>query len=198
MNKKIIAQLILFFFIILFIGLFYLKYLFKSKTEVLDIKKINPSLNVNTNFSNTIENIEYISSDSLGNQYIIKAKYGEILDTDNNIILMKNVKAVIIFNNFEKINITSTTAVYNIKNYDTNFEKNVFMNYAEHSLMCNNIDLLIKDNKIKMYNDINYNNLNTDFLADGIEIDLLTKNLKAYMNNQDKKVKATYNNNVSN
>ena len=111
-----------------------------------------------------------------------------------NLILMKNVTAKIIFNHNEQIIIT---AIYNTINYDTNFEKDILVKYAEHTIASNNVDLLFKDNKVKIYNEIDYNNLNTNLLADNAEINLLTKNLKIYMNN-NKKINIEYKENVSN
>jgi len=54
------------------------------------------------------------------------------------------------------------------------------------------------DHKIKLYNNINYHNLNIDLLADEMEIDLLTKNSTIFMNNQDKRIKMIYNSNEIN
>ena len=198
MNKKIIIQLILFFVITLFISLFFFKYLVKTKIGKSDTNELDHSSISNKEFSNIIENIEYTSNDNIGNEYIIKAEYGEILDKDSNVILMKNVNAEINFHNNEKITISSSQAIYNTINYDTNFKENVFVKYAQHNVRSDNLDVLFKDHKIKLYNKINYNNLNTNILADVMEIDLLTKDLKIYMNENNKKINATYNNNVNN
>ena len=196
MNKKITTQLILFFIIIFIIILFLFKYLIKTETS--DAKKIELSQNSSESFSNSIQDIEYKSNDTLGNQYLIKAKYGEILDQNKNLIAMKDVEAQIIFKNYEKIIIIASTAIYNITNYDTNFEDNILIKYGEHEIICNNVDLLFMDHKIKLYNNINYHNLNIDLLADEMEIDLLTKNSTIFMNNQDKRIKMIYNSNEIN
>jgi len=198
MNKKIIIQSILFFIIILFIGLFIFKFLVETEAKNNKAKKIELSTDTNKNFSNIIENIEYKSNDNRGNQYIIKAKYGEIVNENSDLLLMSDVEAIIIFSDYEKVTITSSGAIYNIINYDTNFKENITIKYAEHNMTSNNADLLFKDHRVKIYNDINYNNLNTDFFADVMEIDLLTKKLKIYMNSQNKKIKATYKNNGNN
>ena len=180
------------------LALFFFKYFVKTKPTSSNIQKTKLSLNSSENFSNTIENIEYNSNDNLGNQYTIKAKYGEILEDNSNLILMEDVKAEIIINNNKKINVSAKTAIYNIKNYDTNLKENVIIKYDKHNITGNNVDLLFKDHKIKLYNNINYNNLNTELLADVLEIDLLTKNSKIYMNNQIKKIKVKYDSNASN
>ncbi len=197
MSKKIIIQVILFLVIILFTSLFFFKYLFKKETEISQIQK-KSTLNLSENSNNTINDMEYSSSDSLGNKYVIKARFGEILNENTNIILMKGVDAFIILNDDTKINISSSKAVYNILNYDTNFKEDVLIINTEHNLKCDNVDLLFKDHKIEIYNNIVYNNLNTEFLADKIEIDLITKNSKIYMHNKDKKIKVIHNNNVNN
>ena len=198
MNKKVIIQSILFFILLVSLALFFFKYFVKTKPTSSNIQETKLSLNSSENFSNTIENIEYNSNDNLGNQYTIKAKYGEILEDDSNLILMEDVKAEIIINNNKKINVSAKTAIYNIKNYDTNFKENVIIKYDKHNITGNNVDLLFKDHKIKLYNNINYNNLNTELLADVLEIDLLTKNSKIYMIDQQKKIKVIYKNNVNN
>ena len=192
-NKRIIIQILLFLIIVLFIGLFFFKYFFKNKTENSFTEKKPPEIYVE-NTSNIINDIEYNSTDNLGNRYIIKAAYGKIMSEGDNIILMNNVEAFIFFTDNTKINIVSDEAIYNIFNYDTNFIKNISVNNMEQNLTCDNVDLLFKDHKIQVYNNIIYKNLDTKFSADRIEIDLLTKNSKIYMNNKNKKIKIVHKN----
>ena len=91
MNKKIIIQFILFFIIFSFIALFVFEYLIKPKLAVSDTQKQILSLNLDDNLTNVIENIEYSSNDSLNNQFIIKAKFGEVM-RKKTLILMKEVR----------------------------------------------------------------------------------------------------------
>ncbi|MDA9615801.1 LPS export ABC transporter periplasmic protein LptC [Candidatus Pelagibacter sp.] len=198
MNKKIVIQLLLFFIIFLLIALLIFKYSIKKNIKSSVDQKITISSNSNKESFNTIENIEYNSNDSLGNQYIIKARYGKILAKNKNIILMQDVQAEINFNKYEKIMINASSATYNIINYDTNFKNDIRINYDENIITSDNMDLLFQDHKIKIYNNIRYNYLNTDLVADGMEIDFLTKNSKIYMIDQDKKIKVIYKNNVNN
>ena len=197
MNKKIIIQSILFLIILLLLIFFFFKYFSKNNQTSFNTDKTNLTSAPKENFANIIENIEYNSNDETGNLYNIKAEYGEILNESKNLILMKDVTAKIIFNHNEQIIITSKKAIYNTINYDTNFEEDILIKYAEHTIASNNVDLLFKDNKVKIYNEIDYNNLNTNLLADNAEINLLTKNLKIYMNN-NKKINIEYKENVSN
>ncbi len=198
MNKKIIFQVFILFIISLFIALLYYQYSLNETVQTTDTSKEIIYSNSQENSSNLINNIEYKSFDTDGNQYQIKAKLGTISDESPNLILMQNVEAQIIFNNNEKIFINALLATYNVVNYDTIFRDNINIKYDEHYINCNNADLFFKDHKIKLYNNIKYNNLNTSILADEIEIDLLTKNLKIYMINKDEKIKAIYKNNVPN
>ena len=103
MNKKIVIQFILFLIIFSLLALLIFQYSFKKNVKNTVVQKTNISSNTDKNSFNTIENIEYNSNDSLGNQYVIKAKYGEILDKDKNVILMQDVQAEINLNDREKI-----------------------------------------------------------------------------------------------
>ena len=98
MLKKIVVLVII---IILFL-IFYLKF---SKIDKVTEKKINQDI---TSFnSNVLENMEYIARDSKGNQYIIRAVSGEIDLNNNEIIFLKDVKALIKLINSNEIRIKS-------------------------------------------------------------------------------------------
>jgi hypothetical protein len=199
MNKKIIFQIFLYFLIFFFIGLLAFQYSYDEKPKDTSFSENNIDLNSNTNTSsNTMTNIEYKSTDAIGNQYLIRAKLGSISDKDSNVIFMQDVEAEIQLDNREKILINALSAEYNIINYDTFFKEQTNIKYNEHNLNCNNVDLIFKDHRIKLYSNINYSSLNTSLLADEIEIDLITKNLKIYMIDKNQKIKATFKNNVSN
>ena len=197
MNKKIIIQVILFFIIFLFIALFFFEYLIKPKLAVSSTQKQILSQNLDDNLTNIIQNIEYSSNDSLNNQFIIKAKFGEVMGKKT-LILMKEVEAIVIFKNSEKITITASNAIYNTTNQDTNFKENVIIKYGEQHITCNRVDMQFRNYKVKLYDNVIYNYINTKLLADVIEIDLLTKSSKIYMNKKNTKVEAMYKNNVSN
>ena len=81
MLKKIVVLLI-FFAICWFL---YSKYINKKKDE----KSISTDDNSETFKSNLLENVEYISKDAKGNQYIIRATKGEIDLNNSNIIFLE-------------------------------------------------------------------------------------------------------------
>jgi len=198
MNKKIFIQLTLCVVIISIIILFLFSFFAKTMKKSSNTQKTNQFLSTDKKITNIIENIEYNSTDNKGNKYIIRAKQGEVLDGNINLIQMKIVEAEMIFDNYEKIIIKSSEAIYNTIDYDTSFKENVEIKYAEHKMTSDNVDLIFKDHKIKLYDEINYKSLNTNLLADVMEIDLLTKDLKIYMSDKSKKIKANYKSNVSN
>ena len=197
MNKKVIIQFLLFFIIFLFISLFVFEYLIKPKLGASNKQEQILSQNLDDNLTNIIQNIEYSSNDSLNNQFIIKAKFGEVLEKKT-LILMKEVEAIVIFKNSEKITITASNAIYNTLNNDTNFKENILIKYGEQHITCNSVDMQFRNYKIKLYDDINYTYINTKLLADVIEIDLLTKSSKIYMNEESAKIEAMYKSNGNN
>ena len=103
--------------------------------------------------------------------------------------MMKNVKAIIEIYNSEPIIITSNFAKYNIKNYDTNFEKDVLVKHDDNKVNGENLDLSFQNNLMSMYNNIIYQNPDTKLFADKLEIDLVTKDSKITMNNKENKIK---------
>ena len=102
---------------------------------------------------------------------------------------MTNVKATIILKNSEPIKISSNFAKYNNNSYETNFYKDVVFLYNDHLAESENIDLLFDENLVTIYKNIVYKNSNTQLKADRLEIDLITKNSKIFMENKTKKIK---------
>ena len=188
MKKKILIQLFL-FSLFIFLSIFsYNKYFNK---ESQDVKKITPDKNLSTKNTETnlISDLRYFSIDDEGNKYEITSGYGEISHDNPDIIMMKNVKAIIEIYNSDPIIITSNFAKYNVKNYDTSFEENILVKHADNKLNGENLDLSFQDNLMSMYNNIIYQNLDTKLFADKLEIDLITKDSKIIMNNKQSKIK---------
>ena len=112
------------------------------------------------------------------------------MDTNNpDVIMMENVKAIIKIYNSDPIIITSNFAKYNVKNYDTNFKENILVKHVDNKLNGENLDLSFQNNLMSMYNNIIYQNPNTKLVADKLEIDLITKDSKIFMNNKENKIK---------
>ena len=76
----------------------------------------------------------------------------------------------------------------------TKLKENILITYLEHNIETNNLDLSFEKNIAKAYNKVIYNNNNTKLYADILEIDLITKNSKIFMNEDYKKINIFTNN----
>ena len=185
MAKKIYIQLFL-IFIFFIISLFlFLKYF--KKTSFENKTNANISQTINTSES-LIEDLKYLSTDKEGNEYKIEAKKGNI-DKDNpDIIYLENVKAIILLQNSENIFIESNYAKYNTKSFDTLFNDKVSIDYGEHLLKSEFLDLSFENNLVSIYDNVRYLSEISSLRADKAEIDLLNKKTKIFMESPNKKV----------
>ena len=193
MNIKILIQLLLFIILASTAATYY--YFYKNNKTNANVNKINNNneISINKNSSNLIKNISYASTDNLGNKFIIKSETGEISIDNPEFVYMTNVKAIINLINSDPIIIKSNHAKYNKTNYETNFKENVLLTYQTHKITSQNLDLSFENNLATIYNKIVYDNNNVKISADILEIDLITKNSKIFMNNEYKKIKITTN-----
>jgi hypothetical protein len=193
MNIKILIQLLLFIILVSTVTTYY--YFYKNNKTNANINKINNNneISINKNSSNLIKNIYYVSTDNLGNKFIIKSKTGEINIVNPDIVYMTNVEAIINLINSDPIIIKANHAKYNKINYETNFKEDVLLTYQAHRITSQNLDLSFENNLATIYNKIVYDNNNVKISADILEIDLITKNSKIFMNNEYKKIKITTN-----
>tara|TARA_B100000795_G_scaffold249270_1_gene216686 strand:- start:2426 stop:3013 length:588 start_codon:yes stop_codon:yes gene_type:complete len=190
MQKKTFLQLILTSFIIVIFVTFYNKY-FAEKKIVINVPKnlVVKKNELEKKKSNLIHNIKYTSVDKGGDYYVIKSELGELNTNQPELILMKKVQAKINFKNSSSVIISADNAIYNNISYNTSFYDNVLIDYTDHAIKANNFDLNFEKNLGIISNNIIYKNLNTQLEADKIEIDLITKNSKIFMNKKTKKIK---------
>ena len=185
MIKKIYIQLLLIF--LLAVITFFLFFKYFKKTNIEDDLRGNIEQSMNTSES-LIENLKYLSTDKEGNEYKIEAKKGNI-DKDNpDIIYLENVVAIILLKNSEYISIKSNFAKYNSKNFDTLFNDAVSVDYEDHLLTGNFLDLSFENNLVSIYDDVQYLSGFSSLSADKAEIDILNKNTKIFMESPGKKV----------
>ncbi len=192
MNVKTTIQLLIFFLIIIFV-FFFIKNTFLKEQKVivnLDLNKdkIIEEIETEKNQNNIIENLNYISIDAKGNEYILNAKYGEESKEDSNIIILKQVLGTIKLKNKSDIQIKSDFAKYNSITFDTNFYENVLGFFEESKISSDNLDLFFKNNKAIMYNNIKYLNRNTAANADEISFNLLNGDINIKMFDKKKKI----------
>ncbi len=186
-NKK----LVFFFFILTLPILIYLFYIETYKTK--NSKNINENINENvidenTFSSNTIKDVNYISRDAKGNEYIIYASTGEVDINNPDIIYLTSVKAFINLKNSKTVNISSSFGKYNTKNFDTIFSKNVIVKYLDNKITGEYLDFSLERNLMVISRDIVYTNLDNILVADVLEMNIETKDTKIFMYENKKKV----------
>ncbi len=185
MTRKIYIQLSL-ILILLFISLFvFLKYF--KKTNLKSEFKQNTEQTISSSES-LIEDLKYVSTDKEGNEYKIEAKKGNINKADPDIIYLENVIAVISLRDSSYIEIESKFAKYNAKKFDTLFNDSVSINYGEHLLKSEYLDLSFEKSLVSIYDNVRYLSGISSLSADKAEIDILNKKTKIFMENPSDKV----------
>ncbi len=186
-----INRYVFFFFIIallIIIYFFYLEIYKKKKSKNITENISEKVLDENTFSSNTIKDVNYISRDTKGNEYIIHASTGEIDISNPDIIYLTNVKAFINLQNSNTVNISSDFGKYNTKNFDTIFSKNVIIKYLENKITGEYLDFSLERNLMVISRNIVYTNLDNILVADVLEMNIETKDTKIYMYENKKKV----------
>ena len=182
MKKKNVIILIIFF--ILIIVFLYFKFLKKEK--VTEIETLNSE---ESNYSsNIIEDVYYSSKDSNGNEYIIRASQGEIDFSQNEVLYLTDVKALIKLTSSNDIEITSSYGKYNSNNFDTIFSKNVIINYLDNKITGEYLDFSTQRNSMIISRDVIYTNLENILKADVMEINIDSKDTKIFMHKNNEKV----------
>ena len=191
MYKKIFVQLLL--LIILFAIVFSTFFLYFNKKENLKISNLpiveeKDSL-IDDETGTLIKDINYSFYDSTGNYYELLSEVGKVDINNSDQIFMTNVVATIYLKDSSPVKITSKFANYNKINHETSFFENVKVAHLIHKATSENLDISFNDNVASMYNNIVYNKPGTKLKADRLEIDLITKNSKIFMDNKTEKIK---------
>ena len=188
MKKKTFIQFLILILIFIIFIFFYKIYIQGRKNNQLP-NLSSQKENINPENSNLIYNLKYIVEGEDGISYAISSMQGELNNNTPELILMKKVEAVMKGDEGKPLKITADKALYNSINFNTEFYDNVIMTYQEKIINSDNFDLVFEKNLATIYNNITYKDPNTKLTADKIEIDILTKNSKIFMNDKQKKIK---------
>ena len=191
MYKKILIQFLL--LITIFIIVFSTFFLYFNKKENLKVSNLpiveeKESL-IDVETGTLIKDINYSFYDSAGNYYELLSEVGKVDINNSDKIFMTNVVATIYLVDSSPVKITSKYANYNKINHETSFFENVKVTHLIHKATSENLDISFNDNLASMYNNIVYNKPGTNLKADRLEIDLITKNSKIFMDNKTEKNK---------
>ena len=198
MNKSLIFQIGI-LMVILVIGYFTFLYLNKNNGSKLveesilneiDEAQLKKNILEKSQDTDTILEIAYKSSDEKGNIYQINSESGFIADENENILILENVTAKILVYDYGTFFIESDKAKYNKLSLDTHFFDNVNLLYLNHIIKSKDLFLKYGDKEIKISNNVKYTNEENFLEADEVNLDLISKTSKIYMNDKNQKVKA--------
>ena len=200
MKIKILLQILLFLFASII--LFFTFYNYGSKTintpsspnliqaEDKSDKTLKGSIDEgDKSMPNVLRDTVYENFDNQGNKYKIYADLSEFNELNSKKIFMKGVRAIINFDSKSFLTISSEKAVFDNESLETQFSKNVVLDYLDHNIKGESLELLFDKNLITMQDQIIYRNIDTELIADKIIIDLITKNSKIVMNDEKNKIK---------
>ncbi|MDC0215884.1 LPS export ABC transporter periplasmic protein LptC [Candidatus Pelagibacter sp.] len=191
MNIKIITQ----FFLVLILSVIIITTFFSYFNEKVNIEETNIEFKQNTKpeiddeTGTLIKDIKYTFTDLKGNSYELLSKFGKVDINNSDKIFMTDVTATIYLVDSSPIIIISKYANYNKIDHETNFFEDVEVDHLIHRATSENLDLSFTTNLATMYNNIVYNKPGTKLIADRLEIDLITKNSKIFMDSESKKIK---------
>ena len=190
MKKKIIIQVFLLVLILIISFFSYKKYFVSKENFTFEENQKNEVASDSSN--NLIKNLKYDVKFDDDTRYIITSDISEITYLDNQeIVLMQVVKAIFQDEKGSILMITSDKAIYNNSNYNTSFEKNVSITYLNEQIKSDKLLLNFEENIVTISENIIYEGMKGLMKTDNIKIDLVSKDIKIYMNNSKDKVEIT-------
>ena len=185
---KKILQITLFSFLILMSFVFYNYYLKDDKKTSQKKKEIKNEI-LTENQNNLIKNLEYKVKFDDNTEYVITAELSELTDKNGvEVVKMQNVRAEFIDKGNLPLIIKSNYANYNNSNYNTEFSENVFIQYDNNTINSENLDLNFTKNVVTIYNNVVYEGLSGSAKTDNIKLDLVTKKINIFMNDNNNKI----------
>ena len=176
---------------------YFQKKLISKDNTIIKQNLINPNpnnLNGN-NQNNIIKNLKYEVNLRDNSRYTIDSEFSELVFiNDEEIINMKKVSATYLDANNIPITIKSEMATYNTLTNNTFFEKNVLINYLDHSIESEKLLFDFLNNEATIFDSVVYKNKNNSIITDNIQINLISKDIKLYMDNPNNKKIEIYNN----
>ena len=194
MKKNKIIQ---FSLVIVGIILFFFTYYSSDKDKIVDIDKnilIGDDSKLTEEISNIIENANYVGTDNRGTFFELNANLAKVFFDKPNISNMKIVSAVISLSDGREINIKSDYATYDKSTNNTNFMGNILVTESNNQITCDNLDLIMSENLIKIFNNVTYNGEKGFLIADKVDIDILENEVSIFMFKKNDRVQVKYKN----
>ena len=193
---KKIVQLSLLSFVILSLFVFNRIYLSGDKKNSYQSITSDQQL-IEPTDGNLIKNLKYEVKLDQNNEYIINSDLSELIYSGGvEIVKMQTVTAIMIDQNKIPLIITSKYADYNNFNHNTKFRDNVSIEYLDHKIFSDKIDLSFENNVAKIFENVRYVGADGTIKSDNIKIDLITKKIDIFMNDKSDNVELNKYSNV--
>ena len=192
MNKRkqkiIFTQISLFIIGVLII---FFTYFNKKQSELIIFEESNQEMKnkfkEQDQISNDIfYNIKYSGTDLSGNRYTLTSKEAVIDQNNPEIINMRYVEANFYFKDDTILNVVSSEGVYNNKNLNIFFKKNVVAKYGESKLFADKAHHSNVDSFIEILDNVIVSDQKGTVFADKLLFDVIEKNLKIISLNDNK------------
>lgn len=175
--------------LLILISYFFYTYFLKINEKSNIVKKQLNNETLSESQNNLIKNLRYQVKFDNNTEYIITAELSELTyENDTEVVKMQKVRAEFIDRGNLPLVIISDYANYNNNNYNTEFYDNISIKYDNNLINSENLDLNFTENIAKIYNNVVYEGLNSLAKTDNIKINLLTKKVNIFMNDEKKKV----------
>lgn len=185
--KKVI-QLFLFFLILLAIFFFNNLYFSNNKKNIIKTNNTNQEVTQESN-KNIIKNLKYEITFDDKSKYIISSDYSELSNVNGvEIVQMQKVIAIFFDQKTLPYIINADSAEYNSKLKSTKFMNNVSIEYLDNKIFSERLDLNFFDYTAKIFQNVRLVRPDSMISTDNIDINLLTKRIDIYMDNQKDKV----------
>ena len=179
-ERKKKLRIIQFSLLIFALLIIYLTYYNKeiSNTDLVDSKQIKEILeDEDKDDENLFFNIEYTGLDLRGNRYLLKSKKARLDEEKPEIVYMDDVHAIFYFKDNTILYIWSDKGIYNNKNFDMEFSKNVKAEYMDSKLFAEKANYSNTENYLSIYENVRINDIRGNLIADKLLFDIKKQNL---------------------
>ena len=168
-----------FFLLIFALLIIYLTYYNKEidNTDVTDSAPIKETLKDNKEDEDLFFNIEYTGLDLRGNRYLLKSEKARLDELKPEIVYMDIVHAIFYFKDNTILYIWSDKGVYNNKNFDMEFSKNVKAEYMDSILFAEKANYSNTENYLSIYENVRINDIQGNLIADKLLFDIKKQKL---------------------
>ena len=180
MERKKKLRITQFFLLIFALLIIYLTYYNKeiSNTELADSEQTKEALkDEDKDDGDFFFNIEYTGLDLRGNRYLLKSKKARLDEVKPEIVYMDDVHAIFYFKDNTILYIWSDKGIYNNKNFDMQFSKNVKAEYLDSKLFAEKANYSNTENYLSIYENVRIDDIRGNLIADKLLFDIKKQNL---------------------